>query len=161
MFPVLTARSFSRDFFMVNLRFNPVFYLLKYCKAIDPQALFHQEIKVKCREKSYNNCAKYNLMTPPPFLSYHRYFWVLISSICGTIFQLFSDFSISGSLPLFSSNHKYPHNKNLVIVQGVSQRLARDYPRMSLLFFHSHLKTFRITKSSMNSLPQSKTLTFL
>lgn len=51
MFPVLTARSFFRDFFMVNLRFNPVFYFLKYCKTMDPQALFPQEVKVRCRKK--------------------------------------------------------------------------------------------------------------
>lgn len=32
---------------MVYLRFDAVFYFLKYCKATNPQALFHQEIKVR------------------------------------------------------------------------------------------------------------------
>lgn len=44
MFPVLTARSFFRDFFMVNLRFNPVFFLLKYCKTMVPRFCFIKKL---------------------------------------------------------------------------------------------------------------------
>lgn len=39
-----------------------------------------------------------------------------------------------------SSNCKCPHNTNLVFFQEISPRLTREYTRMYLLFFHSHLK---------------------
>lgn len=87
--------------FPLMLRSNPVFYFLKYYETAEPQALFQQGVKVRCRKKRKTTIAVHNIVSKPLYQFNHT---TDISgcyhSVCGTVFQLFSDFPISGSLPL-------------------------------------------------------------
>lgn len=90
---------FFRDLFTALLRSNPVFYFLKYCKTTEARALPQQGVKVRWRKKKAV-ISVHNIASSP----LHRFCHAAdisgcCRSICGTIFQLLSDFPVSGSLP--------------------------------------------------------------
>lgn len=98
---MLTARCFSGISEMSEiLRSNPVFKFLSNFKTTEPQVVFQQGVMVRCRKKKAVITVQNIASSPLHHFSHTTDVSGCYHSICGTILQLFSDFPISGSLPL-------------------------------------------------------------
>lgn len=146
-FLCVDCKMFFRDFFRVMLWSNPIFYFLKYCETLEPPALFQQGVKVRCRKKGL----QWLCITLPHHPSTNSVIaQIFLDSVAASV-EPYS--SCSQTFPFLeaclslSSNHKCPQNRNPVFLQEISPRQTRDFTGMSLLFFHSHLRTHGITKS--------------
>lgn len=96
-----TARCFSDISERSEIfRFNPVFNFLSHWKTTEPQSLIQQGVKVRCRKKRAVITVQNIASSPLHRFSHTTDISGCCHSICGTVLQLFSDFPISGSLPL-------------------------------------------------------------